>query len=53
MVRINVTVHNDNPNTIYNKLKAKLGREPTSQEIKAEVHRILDEGRAEREGHRQ
>ncbi len=29
--------------TIYSVLKAKLGREPTNQELKADVIRILDE----------
>lgn len=33
--------------TIYEALKAKLGREPTNAEIKADVKRILDEGLVE------
>lgn len=40
-MRVNVTWRNDNPNTIWNKLAAKLGREPTNEEAKAEVQRIL------------
>lgn len=43
-VKITFTVHNHNPNTIWNKLAARLGREPTNAEAKAEVLRIL--GRA-------
>lgn len=34
--------------TIYEALKAKLGREPTHAEIKADVHRILADGTRER-----
>jgi hypothetical protein len=30
--------------TIYNALKAVLGREPTPAEIKAEMQRILEDG---------
>ncbi|WP_274533370.1 MULTISPECIES: hypothetical protein [unclassified Rhizobium] len=40
-IQINVTVTNNNPGTIYNRLKARLGREPTNQECKAEIFRIL------------
>jgi hypothetical protein len=47
-MKITMTWHNDNPNTIWNKLAAKLGREPTNAEAKAEVLRILQEGREER-----
>jgi hypothetical protein len=36
--------------TIYEALKKKLGREPYNNEIKADVLRILREGREEREG---
>ena len=42
-MNITFTVTNNNPNTIYNKLAAKLGRNPTSAECKAEVKRILSE----------
>ena len=41
MINVTVTVHNDNPNTIWNRLAAKLGREPTNAEAAAEVRRIL------------
>lgn len=43
-MRITVTWRNDNPNTIWNVLARKLGREPTNAEATAEVKRILDEG---------
>ena len=42
-MRVNVSFHNDNPKTIWNCLAAKLGREPTVDEAKAEVLRILEE----------
>ena len=38
---VTVTFTNKNPDTIYNCLAAKLGREPTSAEVKAELNRIL------------
>lgn len=41
MLTVTVTVRNDNPNTIWNRLAAKLGREPTNEEAAAEVKRIL------------
>jgi hypothetical protein len=44
-MQITFTVTNKNHNTIYNKLAAKLGREPTAQEVKEEVNRILTEAR--------
>jgi hypothetical protein len=34
--------------TIYEALKAKLGREPTNAELKADVKRILNEALIER-----
>lgn len=40
-VRVTITFTNDNPDTIWNKLAAKLGRQPTNAEAKAEVDRIL------------
>ncbi|WP_156122231.1 hypothetical protein [Aureimonas altamirensis] len=40
---VTFTVRNDNPNTIWNQLAARLGREPTHAEAKAEVQRILTE----------
>jgi hypothetical protein len=48
MIQVAVTWHNANPNTIWNRLAAKLGREPTAAEAKAEVRRILEESRIER-----
>jgi hypothetical protein len=40
---VTTTWRNDNPNTIWNKLAAKLGRQPTNEEAAAEVKRILKE----------
>lgn len=45
----NITWTNRNPNTIWNRLAARLGREPTDAEATAEVKRILAEAREERE----
>ncbi|MGX5775461.1 hypothetical protein [Methylorubrum zatmanii] len=45
-VQVTVTVRNDNPNTIWNRLAAHLGREPTAQEARNEVRRILAKARA-------
>lgn len=36
-----VTWTNNNPNTVYNRLAARLGREPTSDEVRSEVRRII------------
>lgn len=47
-VKITITVHNAGPHTIWAKLAAKLGREPTNAEAAAEVRRILSEVRATR-----
>ena len=44
-IKITTTWTNNNPNTIWNVLAAKLGREPTSAEAEAEVKRILREAR--------
>ena len=43
---ITIRVEHLNPArpTIYTALKAKLGREPSNAELKAEVQRILREG---------
>jgi hypothetical protein len=41
-MRITTTWTNKNPDTIWNRLAAKLGREPTNAEAEAEVRRILD-----------
>lgn len=43
MIAINITWTNNNPDTIWNKLAAKLGREPTNAEAEAEVKRIMSE----------
>ena len=43
-----VTWINRNPNTIWNKLATKLGREPTNAEAIAEVERNKTEGLVER-----
>lgn len=40
-VAITFTVRNDNPATIWSRLAARIGREPTSAEARAEVLRIL------------
>lgn len=41
--KITVTVTNHNPGTIFGRLAAKLGRSPTNEECKHEIHKILDE----------
>lgn len=45
-MKITTTWRNDNPNTIWNVLARKLGREPTNAEAAAEVKRILTEARS-------
>ena len=40
-VRIRTTWVNQNPDTIANRLAARIGREPTDAECAAEVKRIL------------
>ena len=40
---VTTTWRNDNPNTIWNRLAAKLGREPTNVEVRAELDRISAE----------
>jgi hypothetical protein len=47
-MKITFSVQNDNPNTIHNRLKARLGREPTNEELREEVRRILSEVECER-----
>lgn len=42
-MEITISFSNDNPNTIWNKLATKLGREPTHAEAAAEVQRIIRE----------
>jgi hypothetical protein len=46
-MHITTTWRNDNPDTVWNRLAAKLGRPPTDAEVTAEVRRILAEGRAQ------
>lgn len=41
MIDIRITWTNNNPNTIWNRLAAKLGREPTNAEAAEEVRRIM------------
>ena len=43
MITTTTTWHNDNPDTIWNTLARKLGREPTTAEAAVEVERILFE----------
>lgn len=44
-MHVTITFTNDNPNTVYNRLAARLGREPTDQELREAVFRIFDEAR--------
>jgi hypothetical protein len=46
-VKVTISFTNNNPDTIWNKLAAKLGREPTRAETSAEVKRILSEVRVD------
>lgn len=48
MIRVTVTWRNDNPNTIWNQLAARLGREPTNDEAIAEVKRLLATNREDK-----
>lgn len=41
MIAVRVTWRNDNPNTIWNALARKLGREPTNDEAESEVRSIM------------
>ena len=43
MIHITVTFRNDNPDTIFNCLAARLGREPTDAEARDEVRAILND----------
>lgn len=49
MIKVTVAFHNSNPDTIWNRLAAKLGRQPTNAEAAEEVRRILREASADRE----
>jgi hypothetical protein len=48
MFKVNTTFTNKNPDTIWNKLAARLGREPTNAEAKTECKRILEDAMVER-----
>lgn len=45
-MKITVTWHNAGPHTIWGRLAARLGREPTNEEARREVERILKEGKS-------
>lgn len=47
-MRVTTTWRNDNPNTIWNVLARRLGREPTAQEVRDELRRISNESLIER-----
>lgn len=48
---VKVTFHpSRNPDTIWNKLAAKLGRQPTDTEAASEVRRIMGESTVDRAG---
>lgn len=47
-MRVTISHTNPNPDTIWNRLAARLGREPSDTEASDEVRRILSEGTAER-----
>ena len=44
-IAVSIQWRNDNPNTVWNVLAKKLGREPTMKEAGDEVRRILKESR--------
>ncbi len=44
-MKITVTISNANSDTIWNRLAAKLGRQPTNAEARDEVRRIMREAR--------
>lgn len=41
-MKLTISWHNSNPDTIWNRLTAKLGREPTNEEAKTAVKAILE-----------
>lgn len=47
-MRVTISFHNPNPSTIWNRLAARLGREPTNAEAREEVERILLEAHCTR-----
>ncbi len=49
-MRVTITFTNNNPDTIWNRLAARLGRQPTNDEAIAEVKRLLAENAARARG---
>lgn len=49
-MQTSVTFTNKKSDTIWNKLAARLGREPSDAEAKEEVRRLLREVAADRQG---
>ena len=47
-MQIRTTWTNNNPDTIWNRLAKRLGREPTNDEARDEVKRILTEALVDR-----
>ena len=47
-VKVTITWHSAGPHTIWDKLAARIGRQPTNEEAAAEVRRILAEARMPR-----
>jgi len=43
VIQVTFTVRNDNPDTIWNVLAARLGREPTDAEARDQVRSILND----------
>ena len=41
--QLSISFYNSNPDTVWNKLAARLGREPSRKEAAEEVRRILSE----------
>ena len=50
MLSVTTRWTNPNPETIWNRLAARLGRAPTDAEAREEVKRILREAASERQG---
>lgn len=44
MFKVTIDVLNPASDSVYSKLKARLEREPTNNELRQEVNRILSEG---------
>jgi len=45
---VTITFHDAGPHTIWGKLAARLGREPTNKEAAEEVRRVLQEASDDR-----